>query len=71
MADMMVFSPSDQILVGEVFPIDLVEVVADKMDDACISCQSHHENLSTMEFIIGTFLHIMCVTNEEVIGNVK
>ena len=55
MADMMmVFSPSE-ILVGEVFLIDLVEVVADKMDDACISCQSHHENLSTMEFIIGTF----------------
>ena len=50
--------------------IDLAEVVAD-MEDACFCCQSHHENLSTMEFIIGTFLHIMCVTNEEVIGNDK
>ena len=55
MADLMVFSPSDQTLVsGQVLLIDLAEVVAD-MEDACFCCQSHHENLSTMEFIIGTF----------------
>ena len=55
MADLMVFSPSDQTSVGQVLLIDLAEVVAD-MDDACFCCQSHHENLSTMKFMIDAAL---------------
>merc|ERR1719322_1244946 len=43
MTDLMVFSPSDQTLVGQVLLIDLAEVVG-HMDDACFCRQSHHEN---------------------------